>query len=154
MIERDWSIVLATFVYCIGSAVIPVMHAEAYLITVSALTPPALAWALVLAATAGQMVGKVAMYWAGRGALRLPSERMRRRLAAVRARYEGHRGVGNGLIFVSASSGLPPFYVIAVVAGMLRVPLRSFVSFGTAGRFLRFTVAVFLPHLIKRTFGG
>ncbi len=42
------------------------------------------------------------MYWAGRGALRLSSERMRRRLEAVRARYEGHRGVGNGLIFLSA----------------------------------------------------
>jgi len=154
LIERDWLIILGTFVYCIGSAVIPVMHAEAYLITASALTPPALAWAMVIAATAGQMVGKVAMYWAGRGALRLPSERMRRRLAAVRARYEGHRGVGNGLIFLSASSGLPPFYVIAVAAGMLRVPLGSFISFGTAGRFLRFAVAVLLPHLIKRTFGG
>jgi membrane protein YqaA with SNARE-associated domain len=151
---RDWSIILGTFVYCIGSAVIPVMHAEAYLITVSALAPPALAWAMVFAATAGQMVGKVGMYWAGRGVLRLPSERMRRRLAAVRARYEDHRGVGNGLIFLSASSGLPPFYAIAVAAGMLRVPLRSFISFGTAGRFLRFAATVFLPHLIKRAFGG
>src|SRR6267143_3040271 len=150
----DWSIVLGTFLYCVGSAVIPVMHAEAYLITMSSLTTPGLSWAIILAATAGQMVGKVAMYWAGRGALRLPSERMRRRLDTVRARYEGHSGMGNGLIFLSASTGLPPFYVIAVAAGMLRVPLGSFISFGTAGRFLRFAVAVFLPHLIKRTFGG
>jgi membrane protein DedA with SNARE-associated domain len=63
----EWSIVVATFLYCVGSAVIPLMHAEAYLITVSALTTPALSWAIVLAATAGQMLGKVAMYWAGRG---------------------------------------------------------------------------------------
>src|SRR5258706_3770943 len=47
----DWSIVLGTFLYCVGSAVIPVMHAEAYLITVSSLTSPALSWAIVLAAT-------------------------------------------------------------------------------------------------------
>lgn len=148
----DWSIVLGTFLYCIGSAIIPVMHAEAYLIAASALTPPALSWGLVLAATAGQMIGKVLMYWAGQGALRLPSEWMRKRMAAATARYEGHRGVGNGLIFLSASSGLPPFYVIAVAAGMLRVPLRSFIIFGTAGRFVRFAAAVFLPQLIKRVF--
>jgi membrane protein YqaA with SNARE-associated domain len=146
----EWSIVLATFLYCVGSAVIPLMHAEAYLITVSALTTPALSWAIVLAATAGQMLGKVAMYWAGRGALRLPSERMRRRLAAVTARYEGQRGVGNGLIFLSASTGLPPFYATAVAAGMLRVPLGSLILFGFPGRFLRFAAAVFLPQLVKR----
>ncbi len=146
----DWSIVLGTFLYCVGSAVIPVMHAEAYLITMSSLTTPGLSWAIVLAATAGQMVGKVAMYWAGRGALRLPSEWMRRRLDTVRARYEGHRGMGNGVIFLSASTGLPPFYVTAVAAGMLRVPLVSLILFGFPGRFLRFGVAVFLPQLVKR----
>jgi membrane protein YqaA with SNARE-associated domain len=146
---REWSIVVVTFLYCVGSAVIPVMHAEAYLITVSALTTPALSWAIVLAATAGQMLGKVAMYWAGRGALRLPSERMRRRLAAVTARYEGHRGLGNGLIFLSASTGLPPFYATAVAAGMLRVPLVWLILFGFPGRFLRFAAAVFLPQLVK-----
>jgi membrane protein YqaA with SNARE-associated domain len=146
----DWSIILGTFLYCIGSAVIPVMHAEAYLIAASSLTPPALSWAMVIAATAGQMVGKVAMYWAGRGALRIPGERWRRRVEAVHARYEGHKGVGNGLIFVSSATGLPPFYVISIAAGMLRVPLVSFVIFGSAGRFLRFAVAVFLPQLIKQ----
>ena len=149
---NDWSIILGTFLYCIGSAVIPVMHAEAYLITVSALTSPALSWALVLAATAGQMVGKVAMYGAGRGALRLPSEWLRRRMAAVTARYEGHRNVGNSLIFISSATGLPPFYAISVAAGMLRVPLASFIMFGAAGRFLRFAAAVFLFQAIKRAF--
>jgi membrane protein YqaA with SNARE-associated domain len=146
----DWSSVVATFLFCVGSAVIPAMHAEAYLITVSALTPPALAWALVFSATVGQMLGKIAIYSAARGALRLPIERIRGRIAAVAARYESHRGVGNGLIFLSAASGLPPFYAISVAAGMLRVPLGSFVGFGTAGRFLRFTVAVFLPELIEQ----
>ncbi len=136
--------------YCLTSAVIPLLHAEAYLITVSALTPPALSWALVLAGTAGQMAGKVIMYGAGRGALRLPGERLQRRLAAAAARYEGRRKLGNALIFLSASTGLPPFFVISVVAGMLRVPLVTFIFFGTVGRFLRFAVAVFLPHLIMR----
>jgi membrane protein YqaA with SNARE-associated domain len=136
--------------YCLGSAVFPLLHAEAYLITVSALTSPALSWALVLAGTAGQMAGKIIMYGAGRGALRLPGERLHARLAAAAARYEGHRKLGNALIFLSASAGLPPFFVISVVAGMVRAPLTAFIVFGFLGRFLRFTVAVFLPHLIMR----
>jgi membrane protein YqaA with SNARE-associated domain len=144
-----WPIVLGTFVYCVGSAVIPVLHAEAYLIAVSALTSPALSWTLVVSATAGQMVGKVIMYGAGRGALRLPSERLQRRLAAAAARYQGKRTLGNALIFLSSATGLPPFYVISVAAGTLRVPLATFILFGTAGRFLRFALAVFLPQLIK-----
>jgi len=144
-----WELIGATFVYCIGSAMIPVLHAEAYLIAVSALSPPAVAWALVIAATAGQMVGKVLMYFAGRGALRLPSEWLRARIAAAEARYSGSRKIGNGLIFVSASVGLPPFFFVSVAAGMLRVPLPSFIVFGTAGRFIRFAVAVFLPQLLK-----
>ena len=142
--------IMGTFVYCLGSAVFPLLHAEAYLITVSALTPPALSWGLVLAGTAGQMVGKVIMYGAGRGVVRLPSERLQRRLEAAAARYEGRRKLGNALILLSASTGLPPFFVTSVVAGMLRVPLVPFIFFGAVGRFLRFAVAVFLPHLIMR----
>ena len=146
----DWSLIAGTFLFCIGSAVIPVMHAEAYLITVSALTPPALSVALVLAATIGQMIGKVGMYAAGRGALQLPGERWKRRVEAVHARYEGHTGIGNGLIFLSSATGLPPFYIISIAAGVLRVPLVPFVVFGAAGRCIRFALVVFLPQVIKR----
>ena len=144
-----WSLIAGTFLYCIGSAVIPVMHAEAYLIAVSALSPPAVAWALVIAATIGQMIGKVAMYLAGRGAVRLPSVWLRERIAKASAQVQNRRHVGNALIFVSSATGLPPFYVISVVAGVLRTPLTGFILFGAAGRFLRFAVAVFLPQLIR-----
>lgn len=144
-----WSLIGGTFLYCVGSAVIPVMHAEAYLIAVSALSPPSVAWGLVMAATAGQMLGKTAMYGAGRGAVRLPSERLRRRIAAASAQVEQRRSVGNALIFISSATGFPPFYIISVAAGVLRIPLVKFLVFGAAGRFVRFAAAVFLPQLIR-----
>lgn len=53
--------ILGTFVYCIASAVIPVFHAEAYLITMSALLPPVFGLPLILAGTTGQMIGKATM---------------------------------------------------------------------------------------------
>ncbi len=38
---------------------------------------------------------------------------------------------------------------VSVAAGMLRMRFVEFALLGALGRFLRFTVAVFLPHLIK-----
>jgi membrane protein YqaA with SNARE-associated domain len=142
-------VVLGTFAFCVGSAMIPVLHAEAYLVTASLLAPPELRWWLVIAATVGQMIGKVGMYYGGRGVLLIPGERMKRRIEQATARYRDSKQVGNLLIFVSSSTGFPPFYIISIAAGMMKFPLVQFIVFGLMGRFIRFSVAVFLPQLLK-----
>ena len=151
-------IVLATFGFCVGSAIIPIMHAEAYLLTATVMAPPELRWPLVIAATSGQMLGKVGMYFAGRGVKLIPGERMQRRIRQAAERYAGSgqgaegqapkRQIGIALVFLSAASGLPPFYLVSIAAVMLTFPLRPFILFGYAGRFIRFALVVFLPHLI------
>ena len=141
--------ILGTFAYCIASGVIPVFHAEAYLITMSALLPPAFGPPLVLAATAGQMIAKSAMYLAGRGVVRLPGERMHRFVAKAEEWGRNRPGVEGSLVFVSASTGFPPFYVTSIACGMLKVPFLPFFSLGFLGRLVRFTVAVLIPQLLK-----
>jgi len=143
----DLLAVLGTFAYCVGSAMIPVLNAEAYLVAASLVAPPGLYWPLLIAATCGQMIGKVGMYYAGRGVLLIPGERMQRRIQQATARYHEKGQIGSGLVFLSASSGFPPFYILSIAAGMLRFPLVPFIVFGFAGRFIRFAAAVFLPHL-------
>ena len=140
-------VLLATFAFCVGSAIIPVLHAETYLVTASLIAPPELRWPLVIAATSGQMLGKVGMYYAGRGTRLIPGERMQRRIQLATARYREKRRIGSGLVFVSAMSGFPPFYLVSIAAGMLTFPLMPFIILGFAGRLIRFAVAVFLPHL-------
>ena len=142
----DLVVLFGTFVFCVGSAMIPLLHAETYLVTASLVAPPELRWPLVIAATTGQMLGKVGMYYAGRGVRLIPGERMQRRIQQATARYREKRQIGSGLVFLSASSGFPPFYVVSIAAGMLTFPLMPFIIFGFAGRFIRFAVAVFLPH--------
>jgi membrane protein YqaA with SNARE-associated domain len=139
-------VVLGTFAFCVGSAIIPVLHAEAYLVTASLVAPPELRWPLVIAATSGQMLGKIGMYYAGRGIKLIPGERMQRRIQLAGARYRERRQIGSGLVFVSASSGFPPFYLLSVAAGMLSFPLMPFIIFGFAGRLIRFALVVFLTH--------
>jgi membrane protein YqaA with SNARE-associated domain len=142
----DLLVLFGTFAFCVGSAVIPVLHAETFLVTTSLLAPPELRWPLVIAATSGQMLGKVGMYYAGRGTWLIPGERMQHRIRLAAARYREKRQIGNALVFVSASTGLPPFYLLSIAAGMLAFPLTPFIILGFAGRFIRFAVAVFLPH--------
>ena len=139
-------VLLATFAFCVGSAIIPVLHAETYLVAASLVAPPELRWPLVIAATSGQMLGKVGMYYAGRGIGLIPGERMQRRLRLAAARYRDKRRIGSGLVFVSAASGFPPFYLVSIAAGTLAFPLLPFIILGFAGRMIRFAVAVFLPH--------
>lgn len=144
---------LATFVVCALSAIVPLVNAELYLIAASAAAPPELVVPLVLAAALGQMAGKSLMYYAGVGALKLPGERLRRMVVHVEQRYRaggtGTATLGGGVILLSASVGLPPFYVVSIACGLLRIPFMQFFVLGLAGRLVRFGVIVTAPQLLK-----
>lgn len=144
---------LTTFGVCAFSAVVPLVNAELYLLAASALAPRELAVPLILAAAFGQMAGKSLMYLAGVGALKLPGERLRRVVAQADARYHraatGGATLGGGVILLSAIVGLPPFYIVSVACGLLRIPFMQFLVLGLAGRLVRFTVIVLAPQFWK-----
>src|SRR5512133_2425602 len=79
---------LATFLYCIASGFIPVVNAEIFLVGAAALAPRSSLPLVVLVAAAGQMVAKTGMYLGGRGVVRLPSEKRKADLEALRAKVE------------------------------------------------------------------
>ena len=140
---------LTTFAFCIVSALVPFANAEIYLLSVAALAPRELALPLAAAAALGQMAGKTLMYLAARGAVRLPGERMRRALERAREKY-AHRGaVGGVVLFASATAGIPPFYIVTVAAGMMRIPIAQFITLGLIGRLIRFGALVMFPNLLK-----
>lgn len=139
---------LGTFGYCVVSGLVPFVNAEIYLLSAAALAPPALAIPLVLAATLGQMTAKAAMYGTGRGVVRLRGERMRRWVTEAEAWAEQRQDAGNTLIFVSAASGFPPFYVVSIACGVLRVRFVPFLTLGFLGRLVRFGAVVLVPRLL------
>jgi membrane protein YqaA with SNARE-associated domain len=146
-VEGILGVYLATFAIAVVSGVVPVVNAELYLIGVVLAVggiPEALALALLVAL--GQMIAKAVIYRASRGAAQF-GERRTQKLAAklerARALAERHRRKPLGVTFVSASLGLPPFYVVSILAGILEVRFRAFFAVGLAGRSLRFgTIAV------------
>lgn len=88
---------------------VPIVNAEICLLSASALAPRSLVVPLIIAATFGQITGKVLMYFVARGALKLPLPWMERGIRAVEARLGNREALGGLVLFSSASAGIPPF---------------------------------------------
>jgi len=139
-----WSVLGAS----IASALIPLINIEAIL-AVSISQSPSATWGLVVAATVGQMLGKILWYWggmhidrAGWVSRQLEKPTARASLDTWHERAEGRPWFTAGLLFVSAAIGFPPYAVTAVLAGILRVPFWIFILTGLFGRGLRFWAIV------------
>jgi len=144
----EYSIWVSAFVGCVVGSVVPVIHTELLIFGISALAPGAQGVLLVLIATCGTMVGKTILYFAGQGLLKLPlrkRDRIDRYLEEARQR----EGIASGVLFAAAATGFPPFYVVTVVAGAIRLSLVRFIIIGFIGRLIRFSIVVYAPHLIR-----
>ncbi len=146
-------VLVVSFLVCFVSGFVPLVNAEAYLVSVSALCSPAMAVPLALAAALGQMSAKALLFLSGRGVVQLPlgrySARMQARMEATRARLESHRRHTAAFLFASAFTGLPPFYFVSILAGALRLPFVTFALAGLAGRCLRFGLFIGLPQALR-----
>jgi len=138
-----------TVVVCFLSGLIPFINAEMVLLGVSMWAATGtVELALVAACGAlGQMTAKVLLYYAGMGMFELPRGRFRERLRRARTYIERWQRRPYLVFAVSSSLGLPPFYLVSLAAGALRIGLAAFCSIGLAGRFVRFAVIVAIPHL-------
>jgi membrane protein YqaA with SNARE-associated domain len=136
------------FFLSIVSALVPWINGEVLLLSLAALVrSPASLVALVLLASAGQMVGKCMLYWAGRGVAPLRSRRVGKTLSSWRDRFERSSSKPMGLVFVSSAVGIPPFYVITLLAGAFRLRFGRFIAVGACGRLVRFGVLVLIPQV-------
>src|SRR5512143_3294299 len=136
---------IATLAAAFLSGLVPFVNMEAYLIGAAALLPGAPPLVVVVAAALGQMAAKALLFLGGRGLVSLPS-RLRQRASAASARLGGRRPPA--LVFTSALTGLPPFYLVSVAAGLLGFRPGPFLLAGFAGRLLRFGAVFAIPGLV------
>lgn len=135
------------YLLLVGSALLPWLNSEVIMAGMAAMTATLWGqWALVLVATVGQMTGKCALYWTGRGVLRWP--RAQQRLEEWSRKWNGRRRSGTAVLFLSAVSGVPPFYPVSVLAGSMRISFPRFVAVGLCGRLLHYAVVVFGVRLL------
>jgi membrane protein YqaA with SNARE-associated domain len=136
-----------TLVVCFVSALVPIVNAEIFLALVAAelVTSPAQLPAIVVCAAVGQMTAKVLLYYAGMGLLELPRGRYKGRIERARARIATWRRRPYVVFAISSTVGLPPFYLVSIVAGSMKIGFRAFCAIGLVGRTLRFAVVVAIP---------
>lgn len=155
----------------VGSALLPLISVEVFLIGLATQRPdiPWLALGVVIAV--GQVAGKLLYFYAGRGRLHLPAflhrkhkeprplsarrirwelrfKRMRGWLHAIRERCHRHPAWMNGTMGVSSVLGLPPFMATSVFAGFAGMPLGAFLTTSFVGRAIRFSVLAAFPALV------
>lgn len=143
----------AAFGYCLLAGLVTVLPAEVYLFGAAALTSvPGIL--LALAGAAGQTVGKMAYYLVGRGVLNPDRFRARakgkwvERMDRVERWCQRHTAGTTTITLVSAFTGLPPYALVAVLAGSLRMRWWWFALLSLVGRFLRFWAVVEIPELL------
>jgi membrane protein YqaA with SNARE-associated domain len=153
-----------------GSAIVPLISIEVFVIGL-ATSGPNVPWPAVGAAVAlGQIAGKLFYYLAARGSIRLPrflhdrlhrerpptprrdrwrarTKRVRMLVESLRERCRRHPHWMTGTYGVSSLLGLPPFMATTVLAGLVRMPVSTFLAAGLAGRFVRFSVLAASPAL-------
>lgn len=142
------ALLLSIFGASVASALVPLINIEAIL-AVAVSEEPDATMSLVVAATLGQMAGKVFWYWGGMNVERAPwvhkqlqKPKAKASLDRWHERAEGRPWFTAGLLLVSAAVGFPPYAVTAVLAGVLRVPFWIFLVTGLVGRGLRFWAVV------------
>jgi len=131
------------------SALVPLVNIEVILAARAAAVATGGLWTLSFAAALGQMFGKVVWYYLGANALnwgwvrrKVETPKAEARLQVWRIRTQERPVVAGGLVFLSAASGFPPFAIVAVLAGQLRMSLTLFFVLGLLGRWLRFAAVL------------
>jgi membrane protein YqaA with SNARE-associated domain len=134
-----------TFLVCLIGGLIPIVNTEVFLvglIGLGAVHSPSSLPAIVLLASAGQMIAKLILYYAGLGMFELPRGRYKAKIEAARARMEKWRNKPKLVLAFASTVGLPPLYLVSLSAGALKMRLRTFVPICMAGRVVHFAAVV------------
>ncbi|MDR7300134.1 VTT domain-containing protein [Haloactinomyces albus] len=141
-------------------SVFPVINIELYLLGVVSTVDGVSWWALALAATVGQLAGKMLFFLAGRGSITL-GRRLGNRARAERdgrwtlwlEKFHGKARErpwwGLSVLFLGAVVGLPPFTLMCLVSGATGMAWISFLGVSFAGRSLRFLLIAGAPELLQ-----
>lgn len=155
------NVLLSTFAVGDLSALVPFVNLEAYLAGVAVLVGVHSVWTLAMTAAAGQVVGKVAWYEAGRSSVRcgmvrrtLESPTWGRTIARLHATMQQGSWTGVLMLALSAVLGIPPRAIMAVLVGQSKFPRPLVVAVLRTGRMLRFAVLLHGVSLLKPLVAG
>lgn len=137
----DTGLVLAAALTCALGGILPWINSEIVVLGTAALLPPASLPLLVISCAVGQMTSKAGVYSVTRWAPHVMPLRARELL--VRAeRYRERRRLLVGAVLLGSAVSVPPFYLVTLASGLVRVPFAVFWIAGFVGTGARYSVLV------------
>lgn len=145
-------IYVAMFLFAMLSGVFPLTNSEAALIALGAASSYAWPKLVVLAVITalGQSTTHALLFQSARGLAKVGAKKRPWLEAKIeRARALGARWQKSelGMIALGATIGIPPQALVALLAGVIGIRFRTFVTIDVAGRIARFTTIVLVAHL-------
>ncbi|HUP89726.1 MAG TPA: hypothetical protein VM100_10255, partial [Longimicrobiales bacterium] len=122
-------ILLPTVGACLVASFLPIGNTDLIVATAAAAAPPSLVVALVLLVAMADIAAKSVLFMGGS---RIPA----------RLPFKAGKSVSGLMLFASASSGLPPFFLTSISGRALNIRFKQFVIIGLLGRITRFSVVV------------
>lgn len=127
---------------------LPITAVEPLLFGLGTIVPPSMVVPVALMATATHMTGKTIAFLSSGAVERVLPQWQRNMIARACERLAGHRSLQIGTLLLSGTTGLPPFTIVTVACGVLRVPLRNYLIAGSVGRAIRFSLLIAGPRLL------
>lgn len=141
----------ASVIVGILSGLLPLPVGESFLLALSSEARVSW-WALqgsILIVVAIQTAIRIPMFYAGTRADHVPSKRWRERLERARKKVEKWQDKPKWILFIAAVFGLPPYYLAVIVAGILKMPLRTFLIVSLVGRLIHYGAIAASPYLFR-----
>ena len=138
-----------TFMVSFVAGLFPIASIELFLIGIAAWKHPSyeVLALLVVIACVGHQIAKSITYFAGEGILKLPKGRTKKALDKAQKHIDRWNKRPWLVMVLSATVGLPPLVVIAIIAGpIMRIKFVPFTIICFVGRFARFGVMTFAAY--------
>lgn len=143
----DLGIVLGAALGCAVGGILPWVNSELVLLAAAVALPPTALTPLVLACAASQMCAKGAIYGVTRWAPERLPKRARAALERVE-RYRTRRRLVAAAVFFGSAVSVPPFYLVTLASGVLKVPFLVFALAGLGGTAVRYGTLVWIARVI------
>ena len=138
-----------TYIVCFISGFFPLVNAELFLVLISINITKAECIPIFILAALGQMTAKLLMFLGGKGVIRLSKKKFEDKINGIVLKMKKWEKKIDIFIFLSAFTGIPPFFVVSIVAGMGQTNILRFFISGLLGRTLRFALVIYFPQLLK-----
>ncbi len=137
----------AAFLVGLTTGLFPFALAEATALAAGAIASPFERTGVLIAFTAGHVLGKMAWYAAARAERWIRHPKIRAQIEKARVAAARHPIAGVGVIASSATLSLPPFHLLTLAAGIVKAPPVRFALVAFAGRLVRFGAIAAFPRL-------